>query len=138
MKDVQLITVDPTTLRASLRLSPAQLSGISKLIQIVVLSLLNVPGQDVLDPDKGGGIPTLVGRNFDPGDINEIFADVGQMVRKTEQEIVSGQMGSQDPPEEKLQSLQVISITQSEGQIDEILVRIRVINEVGRASDVVF
>lgn len=134
--DIQLIDVDTETRLVRFVLKPKKLTGISKLIQIVVLSLLNVPGRDVLDPDKGGGLPSLVGNNIDPNDATEIFAEVVQRVKKSQAEIIAAQVGLDEEPEEKLQELQIVEIKQG-ANIDEIFVRIRVINEAGRTSDIV-
>lgn len=135
--DVQMIERDPLSGRISFKLRAKRLTGISKLVQIVVLSLMNVPGQDVLDPDKGGGIPTLVGSNIDPNDSTEIFAEVARRIRKTEQEIIDFQIGVNDPPDEKLRELRILGIERG-GSADEVFVRIRVVNEAGQATDVVF
>lgn len=135
--DIQMIERDPQTGRISFKLKAKKLTGISKLVQIVVLSLLNVPGQDVLDPDKGGGLPALVGGNIDPNDSTEVFAEVARRVRKTEQETIDFQIGVNDPPEEKLRELRILGIDRG-GTPDEVFVRIRVVNEAGQATDVVF
>jgi phage baseplate assembly protein W len=135
--DIQVIDVDQTTRRVSFVLKPKKVTGISKLIQIVVLSLMNVPGRDVLDPDKGGGLPSLVGANIDPNDSTEIYAEIAQKIRKSETEIISDQVGIGDPPSEKLAELQILDIRRSDVNIDEIFVRIRVINQEGRATDIV-
>lgn len=134
--DVQVIDVDPITRRVSFRLKPKLITGISKLIQIVVLSLMNVPGRDVLDPEKGGGLPAMIGMNIDPNDSTEVFAEIAQRVKKSQDEIVSAQIGLNEDPEARLQELQIVSIQKGE-TLDEVLVRIRIINEAGRASDIV-
>lgn len=134
--DIQLIDVDEVTRLVRFVLKPKKVTGISKLIQVVVLSLLNVPGRDVLDPDKGGGLPALIGYNFGIDDTTEIFAEVAQRVKKSQGEIIAAQVGLNDDPEEKLQELQIVEIKQG-ANADEIFVRIRVINEAGRTSDIV-
>lgn len=134
--DIQVLYIDPSTRRVSLKLGFKSVTGISKLLQIVVLSLLNVPGKDILDPELGGGLPELIGLNFDPTDTGEILSEVGRRIRKAETEIQTSQVGLNCPPDEKLQSIQVASITPGEN-LDEVLVRLRVINELGQRSDVV-
>jgi len=135
MMDIQVVNVDQTTRKIFFEVRPRKLTGISKLLQVVVLSLLNVPGRDVLDPAKGGGLPELVGSNISPKDSTEIFADLAQRIKKTEQEIIEDQIGIDDPPDEKLRELQILDIREGE-QIDEIFVRIRIINQAGQASDI--
>lgn len=133
--DIQLIDLDKDR-KIFFVLRAKELKGISKLIQIVVLSLLNVPGQDILDPEKGGGIPTMIGSNIDPNDSTEVFGEIAQRVKKTELEIVNDQIGLDDAPEEKLRQIQIVSIENGEN-IDEVFVRLRLINEAGQATDIV-
>lgn len=135
--DIQLIEVDPVTRRVSFGIRPATLSGISKLIQIVVLSLMNSPGRDVLDPSKGAGFPSLIGLGFDPSDDTELFAELARLVRKAEKEIAEDQLALQATSEERLREIQIMSMTRPEDQPDEVLIRLRVVNEVGRAADIV-
>lgn len=134
--DIQVIDVDPDTKKVFFKIYAKKVTGIYKLIQIVVLSLLNVPGRDILDPEKGGGLPSLIGSNIDANDSTEVYADIAQRVAKTETEIITDQIGLNDAPSEKLKELKIIEIKQGE-QINEILLRLRVINQEGRASDIV-
>lgn len=133
--DIQVIDVDPVTRKVFFKIYTKKVTGIYKLIQIVVLSLLNVPGRDVLDPEKGGGLPSLVGSNIDPNDSTELYADIAQRVAKTESEIINDQIGIPDDPSEKLKELRLIEIKQGEN-IDEVLLRLRIINQEGRTSDI--
>lgn len=134
--DIQLIDIKPDTREVYFVLRARKVTGISKLVQIVVLSLLNVPGQDVLSPDKGAGLPALVGSNIDINDTTEIYGEIAQRVRKSENEIIADQIGINDPSSEKLSELRIIGIDQGE-TLDQILVRIRVINQEGLATDIV-
>lgn len=134
--DIQVIDVEPTTRKVFFVLKPKKLSGIYKLIQIVVLSLMNTPGRDVLDPEKGAGLPTLVGSNIDPNDSTELYGDIAQKINKAEAEIISAQIGVADPASEKLSELQILDIRSGDNQ-DEIFIRLRIINQEGRASDIV-
>lgn len=134
--DIQVIQVDTITRLVSFKLTPKKVTGISKLIQVVVLSLLNVPGRDVLDPDKGGGLPALLGFNIDLNDSTELFGEVVQRVKKAQAEILAAQVGLNENPEEKLQELQIVELKQGTNA-DELFVRIRVVNEAGRTADIV-
>ncbi|NDC22657.1 MAG: hypothetical protein EBZ49_00780 [Proteobacteria bacterium] len=133
--DIQIINVDPETNVVSFGIKPKVLTGISKLIQIVVISLLTIPGKDALNPDEGGGLQDLLGSNIDPEDSTSIFSEIARKVKKSETEIISNQVGSNDPPEEKLSEIQIVSIAQ--GNIDEIFVTLRVVNQVNQASVIV-
>jgi len=134
--EIQLIDIDPNTRRVRLRLQPKILTGVLKLTQIVLLSLLNIPGRDILDPEDGGGLPELVGFNFDPDDITEVRGEIVRRIRKTEAEVLAKQVGLTIPPEERLREVQIRSITPGEA-IDEVLVRVRVVNELGQQLDAV-
>lgn len=135
-KDVKVVFVDPTTRRVSFQASSLPISGIDLLIQVVILSLLNVPGQDVLDPNDGAGIPDMVGMNIDATDSTEVLAEITRRIKKSQTEIINAQTGLDLLPEEKLKELFVAKVAGGE-QIDEVLVTIRIINEAGRISDVV-
>lgn len=134
--DISLIQVDPESKQVSLKLGHQPLKGMSKLVQIVVLSLLNTPGRDILNPESGGGIPDMIGMNYDPGDLGDILAELTRRVRKSEAEVIADQVGLILDPEERLKSLSIVSLSPG-GSLDEVAARIRVINELGQQSDVV-
>lgn len=134
--DVQVVNVDPVDGRVSLQLSSKILLGSAKLNQIVVLSLLNVPGKDILDPSLGAGLPELIGSSIDSTDSTEVLGEVNRRVKKAQSEIVQAQIGLDLLPEEKLRELHVVSVTPG-ATIDEVLLTLRVINEAGRVTDLV-
>lgn len=135
--DIQLVAIDPLTKMASLKVSPKTVKGLTKLIQIVVLSLLNTPGKDILDPERGGGIPEMIGMNIDPGDLSEVLSEVTRRVKKSEAEIIKDQIGLELPADERLREIKIANV--GHGTLStEVLVRIRVVNELGQQSDVVF
>jgi hypothetical protein len=134
--DIQIVNVDPNTGRVSLRIVPRIITGYQKLIQIVVLSLLNTPGKDILNPTDGGGLLSIVGTNIDSTDSTQILAQLNQAVKKTEREIIGHQTGLSASPEELLKELQVLSLTTG-AEIDEVLLTVRIINQAGRVTDVI-
>jgi len=134
--DIQCISVDPVTKQVSFGLKPKTVKGISKLFQIVVLSLMNVPGKSALDPERGGGIPAMMGINIDPNDSTAMQGEIAQKVTKTEREILEDQLTSSDPPEERLRELQIVSIKPGE-TADIWLVTLRIINELGQSFQAV-
>lgn len=131
-----MIYIDPSTRQVSFRIQPRIVTGVLKLTQIVLLSLLNIPGQDVLDPELGGGIPELIGFNFGDGELQEIAAEVARRIRKTETEVRDQQIGLTVPASERLKEVQIISIEEG-GGIDAVIVRLRIVNELGQQQDVV-
>lgn len=134
--DLSVLYIDPSSSRVSLRLSHNIVKGLKKLLQTVILGLLNTPGKDILDPETGGGIPEIVGYGFDVTDLTEIVTEVTRRVRKIETEIINDQIGLEIEPSERLQEIQIISIAPGEA-LDEIDIKIRVENELGQQIDVV-
>lgn len=135
MDDIQVIDVDPVTRRVIFGIKPKKIKGISKLVQIVIISLLNVPGRDVLFPSKGGGLPAMLGSNVDPNDSTDLYAEVSRRVKKTESEIIADQIGLDDTPEEKLSKLQIVNVSVGVNA-DAIDLTLRIINQAGQATDV--
>lgn len=134
--DISLIQVDEKTRRVSLSLSSKSINGMTKLVQSVVLSLLNTPGKDILDPERGAGIPEMIGTNFDPSDLTEVLSEVTRRVKITENEIINDQIGQELSSSEKLKEVKIVRVGPGEA-LDEVLVRLRIINDLGQQSDVV-
>jgi len=134
--DISLLKIDGITRKVTLEVGSKTVSGLTKLLQIVVLSLLNNPGRDILDPDRGAGIRDMIGMNFDPTDLTEILAELTQRIRKSEKEILADQVGLNVISSEKLREIKIISVSPGDA-LDEIAARIRIINELGQQSDVV-
>jgi len=135
-KDIKVIHRDTTTGRLTFKVSSMPVIGSDLLVQLVVLSLLNTPGKDILDLNNGGGIPEMIGLNIDATDSTEIVAEVTRRIKKTQVEIINAQSGLNVTSDEKLRDLQITGISQGE-TIDEVLVVIRVINEAGKITDIV-
>lgn len=133
--DIQVIDIEPETRRVYMTLKPKTVSGIYKLIQIVVLGLLNTPGKDVLDPASGGGFLSLIGSNIDPNDSTSLYADISYRVSKVENEIIKSQIGLNIPTSERLKELHLTDITKGATD-DEYVVRIKLINQEGVASNI--
>jgi len=134
--DIQLFTVNPTTNRIEWGVVPKVITGINKLIQIVVLALLEVPGYDVLDPADGSGIPALLGMNVYVDDISSAKGEIARGIKKIQSEIIKYQVGLNCTADEKLSDIKILNITQGEAS-DEILVKLRVVSAAGKAANVV-
>lgn len=133
MTDVKLIKVDPVTGIVSFDMSSKTIEGIDELVQVVVLSLMNTPGKDVLHANKGGGIPSLIGYNI--SNENELFGEIAERISKSEREILEDQIGLDLDAEAKLKSINVKSISRGEDE-DTILVTLQIVNELGRIAEV--
>jgi hypothetical protein len=134
--DLAVIKRDPTTGAVSFGISTQPISGTAKLVQVVVLSLLNVPGKDLLDPALGGGVPDLIGMNIDLEDPSEATAELVRKVKKVQSEVLASQVGLAILDEEKLQQLTVVSVGPTESG-DGLAIVLRIINAAGRVTDVV-
>lgn len=133
--DIQTISVDPITGKVSFGLVSKSYTGAMKLAQVVILSLMNMPGKDVLDPSLGGGLPSLLGYNVGEETIDDIRGEIVRMVNKSADEIILSQTGLDIPASEKLGELRVLGV-ESGGAADSIRVRIRIVNESGKNIDV--
>ena len=134
--DIQLVHIDPVTKVASLKMGTRMVSGITELVQVVVLSLFNTPGKDVLDPGMGSGIPDMIGMNLDPDNMTEILSEVTRKIKATEKEVLTEQIGLNLPPAARLRELRLVSIVPG-ANLGEVEVRLRIINELGQKSEVV-
>lgn len=134
MTEIKIVHVDPITREVSLELSSKEVTGMDKLVQLVVIGLLETPGRSVLDSESGGGLLDLIGTNLSLDDPQEIYSEVQLRVSKVESEIFNNQVGLDLDPEEKLKSLKLLEIREG-NQEDVVFVRIRVINELGRIED---
>lgn len=134
--DISLIRLNPDTREISLELQSRLVTGVNKLLQLVILSLLNTAGKDIIDPERGAGLPDMVAGNYDPSDLTEIVADLTQRIKKTEAEVISSQTGLSVGASERLKEIAIVSITQGQS-VDQILITIRVVNELGQSAEAV-
>ena len=135
MSDMGCLYIDPSTKRVTLSIQSKKVTGIDLLVQIVFMTLLTSTGSDFIDPASGAGLLDMVGDNIDPNDLTEAYAEISRKVSATQAEIIKNQIGSTVSAEEKLKQLEIVSLGST--QDDEINIRIRITNEVGRTRDVV-
>jgi len=134
--DIQLIAVHPTTKVVSLKSGTRLVTGLNELVQVVVLSLFNNPGRDILDPERGSGIPSMIGMNYDTNNMTEILGELTRRIKVTETEVLNAQIGLKLTSASKLRELKLIRVGPgaNEGEIEA---KIRIINELGQRSEVV-
>jgi hypothetical protein len=136
MEDFKVFTIEENN-RVVLKppTSPERVSGKNKLIQIVILALLNDPGRDVNYPERGSGLPSLIGSNIDFNDPTEVLADVSERIEKIRDEIIDAQSTlKNETPSERLQDLILINVDVGDN-IDDVMVKIRVVSEAGDEID---
>jgi hypothetical protein len=87
--------------------NPTSVNGISALVQVVVKTLLTIPGRDVFAPGYGGGLPSVINSSTNPAKQSGLRADVGFSISKTSEDIINEQNSSDDilTKEERLKSL---------------------------------
>ncbi len=135
--DLQVITFDRDTGLATLGipLVPRKISGVEKLVQVVVLTIMKNGGRDVFEPNVGSGLRGLIGQyNFTEGD--EVKNLAVQRIRAVEQQILGFQAGAMVSPAEKLKKLEVLGVAFDETTY-QTLIRIQVFSEAGQSRDVI-
>lgn len=136
--DLRVLIQDPTTGALTLGLSrpPQYVSGIDKLVQIVVLELLNNGGRSIFSPGSGGGLRALLGTNIDYDDVSELFSDVQVTLSRVEENIKQAQVSTSRPPSERLSQLQIVDIIPDESNL-AVDVYLGVVNEEGDLAQAV-
>lgn len=133
--DFQITTVDSTTGRVTLGIPrvPRVLTGIDKLAQVVTLQVLRNPGRDLLSPEQGAGFRAMIGQyNFvDPKEVQGV---VVQKIKLMETQLIAAQLPGVGTPDERLKKL-VLQDLAFDDVTRELLVRIRVINELDQETD---
>jgi phage baseplate assembly protein W len=136
MEDFKVFTIEEDG-RVILRPpeTPVKISGKDKLIQIVLLALLTNPGRNVNYPERGSGLPSLIGTNIDPSDPTELLSDVSERIEKIRDEILDAQSTlKNETPSERLRDLILLNVDVGE-QIDDVFVKFRVVSEAGDEID---
>lgn len=136
--DLKVLIQDPTTgaLTLGVPRPPEYVSGIDKLVQIVVLELLNNGGRSIFRPGAGGGIRALLGTNVDYDDVSELFSDVQLTLSRVEDSIKQAQTSTSRPPSERLSQLQIVDIVPDESNL-AVEVYLGVVNEQDELADAV-
>lgn len=135
--DFQLVTFDPTTGQASYGMPtvPKIITGLDKLVQIVVLEFLRNPGRDVLAPNEGSGLRADIGQYNFTGDGSELRAHAVQRTRFCQQEILGRQNPAAGTPSERLKSLSVKNFAYDATNLAAMLL-VQVTNEAGDSTTV--
>lgn len=112
--DIKVAQIDSDTGKVTFTFgmgTPEFVTGINKLAQIAMVKLLKSTGRDVLDPEKGGGLLGLIGGNINPDDTSEITADIAPRIKKVELEMLDEQLNVDLPAEERLQRLNLSTVS---------------------------
>jgi hypothetical protein len=137
MSDLKCYRLEPITNRVIFEMQTTKVVGVEKCVQMVLLALMTSPGSDILARQEGGGIPDLVGFNYDEEDQDELLSEVRRRVSKAEEEVIEDQAVLEiSAPGEKLLRIDVLSLLPGT-QSGEVLLRLKITNELGQTRVVV-
>lgn len=110
--DLNIVSIDPDTRIVSFKMNfvPRKTRGVEGLLQLVAKTLLTTPGKDIWSPEYGGGLMSYQANGVNSGRMNMVKADILSIVKKTEEQIKKEQSSIQLDDDERLRSLQVLSI----------------------------
>jgi len=134
MAEYKIINIDPITRVVTLipPIYPEKISGLEKLVQIVVMALLNSPGRSAMYPEQGAGLKDFIGQyNISITDPSEMLGEIAEKIEKIKEEILDNQNSLEnDAPSERLADFIALSVDQG-ANIDQVVVKFRVISEAG-------
>lgn len=113
---------------------PKKLTGLQRMVQIFLLYLLRSPGSDAWNPNTGGGIQKLVGKNFSKNNTGAITAAFTLGVSRSRSQIISMQArNTRLNSDEKLAAANVLSAVFSVEQT-ALLARVELIAQSGKKA----
>ena len=138
MNDYKIISIDPITRVVSINppAVPTKITGLEKLVQVVVLALLNRPGRSAMYPNTGAGMLDFIGQyNMAVNDPSETLGAVMERVEKIKEEILEFQNAlTNEDPSERLKDFTALSVEQGT-QIDQVVVKFRLVSEAGDVAN---
>lgn len=117
--DLNIVIIDPVTRIVSFKLNfvPRRTVGIEGLLQLVAKTILTTPGTDSWSPWYGGGIIAYKNRGLTKARMKTITSDIVSIVKKSEENIRKAQTAINLSNDEKLRSLEVLSVDFDEGNL---------------------
>lgn len=136
MPDIQVTQIDPNTGAVTLGIgnNPKILTGIDLLAQVVALSFLRNPGQNVLAFTEGSGIRQDIGQTS-ISSVDQANMLVMQRAKIVEQEVISRQVVAVGDPSENLLSLTVLSVASDLDTASAAAV-VKIVNETGDSTTI--
>lgn len=110
--DLNIVVIDPITRIVSFKLNmvPRRTMGIEGLVQIVAKTILTTPGTDIWCPEYGGGLMSYQANGVNSSKMQMVRADIISIVKRSEEQLKSEQSSLNLKDDEKLKSLQVLSV----------------------------
>lgn len=139
MEDYKIYTADKITGRITMipPSPPKKVSGLEKLVQIVLMGIYNNPGRSAMHPEQGSGIASLINSNISVEDPMEVLAAISERIEKIKDEILEnqGELENEDPSE-RLRDL-IVRNVETGVNIDEVIVKFKVVSEAGDEANLV-
>jgi hypothetical protein len=109
-------------------------SGITKLMQLFVKWLLQSPGSDIFNPERGGGLLELVGQVGTSRKMGPVISTVSRSIQNTVSQIRSAQVNvSGLPLSERLLSADLVDFDIFESQM-EVRARVSLVSLAGQGA----
>ena len=110
------------------------ISGLMKLIQLFVKWMLQSPGSDMFNPERGGGMQELVGKIQTSRTMDSVASTISQSVKNTVTQIRAAQVNVQGLPlNERLLSAEVTDLQVFEKQMES-RVKINILSAAGKEA----
>jgi hypothetical protein len=106
--------------------NPPIVTGLTKLVQLVVVTLMTDADSDKFD-GYGVGLMRILGSNINAGNITEVKSAITHMVIDTERQLLAEQNSGSYPLTERLDRIDLLDIKINDKQ--ELEIEIAVINE---------
>ena len=120
---------DASEITFTMGINPQILSGLNKLTQIVLITLLTTSGTDKFDPNSGGNLLRLLGTPVDPTNLSDITSAVTVIINDTQTQILSEQEDINLPSNERLNRIDLLGVNLSADL--ELEVDIAIVNDDG-------
>lgn len=138
LNDLRVIFRDSATGKLTWGISkqPQKITGIDKLVQTFSIALLNDAGRDALDPNKGGGLLSLIGQyNYDETSLSVVMDEIYRRLEKAASEVRQDQAGLlNEDKNAMLNTYKVVDFTSDE--LGNVALKLRVVSMAGTTADI--
>ena len=121
-KDIKILDLKNGILVPGLSRTTTFLSGPASLVQRVVKCLFTIQGSDIMNPEFGVGLQSVLPKNYNPNDFGKVKLSVTEAIIRAEKMLKEDDALVSAPPEERLQSLSfkdiVFNANESEWVVD--------------------
>jgi len=108
-----------------------KIEGLLKLVQLFTKWMLQSPGSDIFNPERGGGLQQLVGKVVSSKKMEPILAVISRSVDQTSLQIRTAQASARNLPlSERLLTANLIGVNVNEDKM-EAAARVRVVSMAG-------